>query len=145
MALAKALQKFIDRAKDCDAYWVEKTKLDFAMSLENQRRVSGMTYAALAKKIATSAAYITKVFRGESNLTIESMVKLARATGGRLNIEVVDASTQPMIWNATHRPQRDRGDDGRPVFHRTAAAQTMFVKNGMAAPNEYWKDFKAAA
>jgi transcriptional regulator with XRE-family HTH domain len=35
--------------------------------------------------MGTSAAYISKVFRGDNNLTIESMVKLARATGGQLD------------------------------------------------------------
>jgi transcriptional regulator with XRE-family HTH domain len=44
----------------------------------------------IANKLSTSAAYISKVFRGDTNLTIESMVKLARATGGRIEINIVD-------------------------------------------------------
>lgn len=98
MALSKALQKFVEQARSTDSYWVEKAKLEYSAALEKQRKSSGLTYAALAKKIGTSAAYITKVFRGDSNLTIESMVKLARASGGRLNIEVVHGESQALQW-----------------------------------------------
>ena len=60
-----------------------------ALALEQQRRAAGLSYADLAKKMGTSAAYISKVFRGETNLTIESMVKLARATGGQLDARIL--------------------------------------------------------
>lgn len=83
-----ALDKIIERDKQSDSYWVEEAKLDFAFSLEDQRRRSGLTYSAIARHLDVTKAYISKVFRGDANLTIESMVKLARATGGRLTIKV---------------------------------------------------------
>ncbi len=98
MSFSKALQRFSELAKGKDAYWIEQAKLDFSMALESQRRAAGMTYSAIAKKIGTSAAYITKVFRGDANLTIESMVKLARSTGGRVNIQIVDEHTDAQRW-----------------------------------------------
>lgn len=99
MKLSKAIQKFVDRAKEGDSYWVEKTKLDFSLSLEKQRRVVGMSYAAIARKINSSAAYVTKIFRGDVNMTIESMVKLARATGGQLQIQIMDEKASARIWD----------------------------------------------
>lgn len=99
MRLSKELQAFAEEAKKSDAYWFEQAKLAFAIALEKQRVAVELTYAAVAKKIGTSAAYISKVFRGDSNVTIETMVKLARATGGQLKIEVVDASTPQVVWN----------------------------------------------
>lgn len=102
MLVNKKLADFISKAKESDTYWVEKAKLDFAISLEGQRRKAGMTCADLAKKIASSAAYISKVFRGDSNMTIESMVKLARAAGAQLEIKVVDQqekkAEKPADW-----------------------------------------------
>ncbi len=89
MTLNKKLKAFVDEAKETDAYWVESAKLEFALALEQQRRAAGLSYADLAKKMGTSAAYISKVFRGETNLTIESMVKLARATGGQLDARIL--------------------------------------------------------
>jgi len=89
MTLSKKLKAFVDEAKQTDAYWVESAKLEFALALEQQRRAAGLSYADLAKKMGTSAAYISKVFRGDTNLTIESMVKLARATGGQLDARIL--------------------------------------------------------
>lgn len=88
--------------------------------MEKQRKGAGLTYAALAKKIGTSAAYITKVFRGDSNLTIESMVKLARASGGRLNIEVVYGKSQVRRWESM-----TKYDQARRVTRMTANTATV--------------------
>ena len=59
-----------------------------------------LSYADLAEKIGTSAAYITKVFRGDANFTIESMAKLSRATGGKLHIRIIDdnAIVDSSVW-----------------------------------------------
>lgn len=92
MAINKKLAAYLAERKRTDAYWVESVKLDFAMALEKQIRISGLSYANLAKKIGTSAAYISKVFRGDTNMTIETMVKLSRASGARLQIEIVNDS-----------------------------------------------------
>ena len=89
---------FLEEAKQSDTYWVEKAKLDFAIKLEKQRRSTVMTYSAIAKKIATSGAYITKIFRGDTNVTIETMVKLARATGGQLDINIIDTAAATATW-----------------------------------------------
>ena len=99
MTLNKALRKFVDMAKTDDGHWVELAKLEFSSALEKQRRVAGINYTGIAKKIGSSAAYITKVFRGDSNLTIESMVKLARATGGNLRIQIVNEAPVVHRWD----------------------------------------------
>lgn len=88
MKLSKALQAAEDRAKQHDSYWFERAKLDFAIMLEDRRRIAGLSYKALAENLNTSPAYVTKIFRGDANLTIESMVKLARAVGSQLAIDL---------------------------------------------------------
>lgn len=85
------LDKFIEESRDRDVYWVEKAKLDFAFSLEEQRRRSGKKPADIAKALKVSRAYISKVFRGDVNFTIESMVKLARAVGADLTVRATHA------------------------------------------------------
>lgn len=99
MKLDTGLQASMEEHKKTDGYWIEKAKLDFSMSLEHQLRIAKMNYAALGKKLGTSAAYITKIFRGDSNVTIESMVKLARATGGELDIQIVDRTPATVQWD----------------------------------------------
>jgi transcriptional regulator with XRE-family HTH domain len=99
MKMNKALRAMLETAQQSDSYWVEQAKLDFALALEQRRRAANMTGADIAEKIGTSAAYISKVFRGDSNYTIETMVKLARATGGQLDIRLLDEHAAPILWN----------------------------------------------
>lgn len=98
MKISTKIQTALINLQNEDEYWFEELKLDFVMSLEKQRRISGISYADLAKKIQKSPAYISKVFRGDTNLTIESMVKLARAVGANLSIELVDQAISSKIW-----------------------------------------------
>lgn len=99
--ISKALRQFVTDARKTDAYWVEATKLQFAMALEERREAAGMTCKALADKIEASGAYISKVFRGDSNMTIESMVKLARATGGHLVVRIADSEAEAHLWDSS--------------------------------------------
>lgn len=100
MKLSNALKAFIEESVKDDVYWVERAKLDFARGIELQRRRSGLTYKQVAERIKSSAAYVSKVFRGDSNLTIESMVKLANATNGCLEVRVVPKEEALAGWTA---------------------------------------------
>ncbi len=106
MKLSQSLHNFKEETQKLDTYWVEKAKLDFAKALEQRRKYNQIQYSVIANKLSTSAAYISKVFRGDTNLTIESMVKLARATGGRIEINIVDedGSTRLSV-NQTPKPK----------------------------------------
>ncbi len=87
MAL-RSFKKLLAEAKFHDGYWIEKVKLNFSMELNRFFKQSGLSQTALAEKLNTSPAYITKVFRGDANFTIETMVKLARSVGGELQIHI---------------------------------------------------------
>jgi transcriptional regulator with XRE-family HTH domain len=102
MKLSKSLKTYLDTARKTDSYWVEKAKLDFSISLDSQREYAKITYADIAKGLGSSPAYISKVFRGDSNLTIESMVKLARSAGGQVEIRIVDNAAAVSRWDLTH-------------------------------------------
>ncbi len=67
---------------------IEAAKIDFAVDLAHQMGREGLKKRDLATKLGTSAAYATKVLRGDANLTIDSMVRLARAAGGTLHIHI---------------------------------------------------------
>ena len=88
--LSKNLSSFVESAKNDDFYWVEKIKLDFAIELDRCRRDLNMTASEFAKELGVSRAYMSKLFRGDVNLTIKSMVKLARAVGARISLSTHD-------------------------------------------------------
>lgn len=75
-------------AKKTDAYWVEKAILQFTMDLYAEMEKQRKSKSDLAALLGTSPAYITKVFRGNANFTIESMIKLTRALDCHLDIKV---------------------------------------------------------
>lgn len=136
MRLSKVIQNFVEKAKESDGYWVERTKLDFSLGLEKQRRVARMSYADIARKIGSSAAYVTKVFRGDANMTIESMVKLARATGGQLHIQIVDEQASTRRWDQFSR---------KPQTHSTKNSATIYNFQNIIPTKHVWPSNQAAA
>ena len=47
-----ALTMFAEKAKERDAFWVERAKLQFAVSLERQRRAAGLPMLLLPRSWA---------------------------------------------------------------------------------------------
>jgi transcriptional regulator with XRE-family HTH domain len=88
MKTGKSFASLFAKARERDAYWVEKNILAFTAELYRLVEAGNLSRADLARRLGTSPAYITKVFRGDVNFTVESMVKLARAAGGMLHIHV---------------------------------------------------------
>lgn len=73
-----------------DEFWTEYAILEFTTRLSQAMKQKGITKAELARRMETSQAYITKVFRGDTNLTIASMVKLARCAEMEFHTELKD-------------------------------------------------------
>jgi transcriptional regulator with XRE-family HTH domain len=116
MKLSKNLSSFVENAKKEDFYWVEKLKLDFALELDRRRRALDMTGTEFAKELGVSRAYVSKVFRGDANLTIESMVKIARAAGARVSLSMVDENLperqhRSQWWASTMNASRAANHD----------------------------------
>lgn len=83
-----------------DDFWVETAILDFTLDLHAEMKRQRKTNADLAAIIGSSPAYITKVFRGEANFTIKSMVKLSRALGCQLHLKVSHSDYKISWFNA---------------------------------------------
>lgn len=103
MKASRSISSFLAKAQERDSYWVEHAKLEVSLAMERERRKSGLSYKSLAEKLGTSPAYISKVFRGDANLTIETMVKLARTLGCQLELDLKERvqETQALhVWSA---------------------------------------------
>lgn len=83
-----SFKKLLAKAKERDEYWVAKAISDFTDDLQRLMEQRDVNKAELARRIESSPAYITKVMRGDTNFTVESMVRLARALDGQLCIHV---------------------------------------------------------
>lgn len=75
-------------AKQHDAYWVADTIYHFTKELHNLTEVNKISRAELARRLQVSPAYITKIFRGDVNFTIDTMLRIARAVGAKLHLHL---------------------------------------------------------
>ena len=112
----------LDRFRDTLDYELANVEMDFTDSLEALMQRRGVNKSELARRIDTSPAYITKILRGSSNFTLETMVKLVRALNGELHVRAcakeddarwfhaiksrpAPASPENLRRNMTHRTQ----------------------------------------
>jgi transcriptional regulator with XRE-family HTH domain len=75
------------------AYWDAWLIGDFAEELSERMRQENISRSALAKKLGTSQAYITKILRGDTNFTIRSMTQLARAVNSVVRVHLAPAGS----------------------------------------------------
>lgn len=64
-------------------------KIDFAVAVENALNFAEKKRVDLARDLQVSPARITKVLRGDSNLTMEVMHKIAMALNHKIHINLV--------------------------------------------------------
>ena len=94
-------KELFDRAKKSDSYWVEKAILEFTEDIYAEMKRQGKSYSDMARILGTSPAYITKVFRGNANFTIQSMVKLSRALGCRFHARAIHENNNVNWFHVT--------------------------------------------
>jgi transcriptional regulator with XRE-family HTH domain len=112
----KSFKTLIETAKQRNSYWFETAKLEFSVELNRMFKRSGITQAELANKIDSSPAYVTKVFRGDTNFTIETMVKLASAVDGELHILITPKNVTAKWFNeltSLSSEQRDNDETAK--------------------------------
>jgi len=84
----KLFKELFDQAKTRNTYWVGSLILDFTEGLHKLMEANGISRSELARRLGVSPAYITKVLRGNVNFTLDSMVRLVRAAGGEVSLQV---------------------------------------------------------
>ncbi len=73
-----------------DSFWAETAKIEFVSELYGLMEKKGLSKADFARILGKSQPYVTKIFRGDANFTIDSMVRLSRAVGCRLHIHLAE-------------------------------------------------------
>ena len=99
------------------AYQAEKLAVGFLAELTALMQAHEVTNAELARRVGVSPAYITKVFRGPSNLSIETLAKLADAVGGEVRLRLARHKPKAVAPSAriAASPARPTGVRDRPT------------------------------
>lgn len=84
-------------------YWVEYLKLVFGEEVGRLMDERGMSQAELARKLDVSRAYITRLFRGTFNPTVETLVKVALALDARVALHLHSCHAD-VRWLDVSRP-----------------------------------------
>jgi transcriptional regulator with XRE-family HTH domain len=89
---AKTFADLYEEAERHDDYWVAGLVHDFTESLVQRMEEQGVSRALLARRLGTSQAYVTKILRGDVNFTLATLVKLARAVGAQVRLDLEPGS-----------------------------------------------------
>lgn len=94
----------IDRIRASEEYDVQYAMLEFSEAVIRRMAEVGVSKSDLAKRLGKSKAYVTKVLRGDANLTVRTQIALCRALGGYLKAQLVSDRDytvgEIMYWNA---------------------------------------------
>lgn len=132
----KTFRSLLEDAKQRDTYWAGKAIQDFIEDLWRLMEDQGVNKAELARRIGKTPAYVTKVFRGTSNFTIESMVKLAHALDGQLCIHVGRKESQVRWFDVISRPPVQVEQRAEDWFKRPVETEVREIQALGVPPNE---------
>lgn len=79
---------FFQELESSDEFHNEGAKLEFALELKRMMEETATKRADLAMRLKVSRPMISKLLRGDANVTIETMVKACRAVGGKLFLKI---------------------------------------------------------
>ncbi|MBA7656583.1 hypothetical protein ES703_64509 [subsurface metagenome] len=88
---------FQEGLKDNIDYLLEEQKVEILEEIILIMEKKSITRAELARRLGTTRAYITKLFRMNINFTIESLVKIAHSVGSKISIHFHQPEAIP-IW-----------------------------------------------
>src|SRR6266496_4996090 len=75
----KEIQAALKAARETHEYRAEGASIEFTNAMLTRMRQVGVSRSKLAAKIGVNPAYISKILRGDSNFSLETMVKIANA------------------------------------------------------------------
>ena len=87
------------------AYKTEAAVLEFTEELVARMESQGVSRADLARKIGCSPAYVTKILRGSTNFTLETMVKIADALDCMVRTHLQVDGTRTRWFDLAERAQ----------------------------------------
>jgi len=102
----KSFAALYAKVESTPAYQAEKLAVDFLAELNAFMQATEMTNAELARRVRVSPAYITKLFRGSSNLSIETLTKFADAIGCKVHLHLAKQSADVRWFDVFQQPHR---------------------------------------
>lgn len=121
--MKKTFCNLLERAKKSLTYRKEKAILRFTSDIYQAMKSKSQSKADLARLLGTSQAYITKIFLGDANFTLETMVKLANAVDRDLEIKISPRNAKGNFIHSPNSAWSDRiENEVRPTNENISAS-----------------------
>ena len=88
MSKSNEYRGFLASVRSSIGYWKSYSLLQFTLSLARIMRLEKVSGKKLASRLGISAAQVSKVLRGNENVTMETMAKFADALGAVVYVHV---------------------------------------------------------
>ena len=116
--MAKSFGELYAKAELTAGYHAERMAIGFLAELQAQMKARGMSNSDLARAAEVSPAYISKLFRGPSNVSLETVAKLAMAVDCRPHLHLADHKARVRWFDVIHgRGQPPARAPGASRFH----------------------------
>jgi transcriptional regulator with XRE-family HTH domain len=101
----ESYREFIGRVESTVEYKVDVAALEFVDELVRAMRLAGVNQAELARRLAASEPYVSKVLRGDTNFTLATMVKLATAVESDIRVHLAPIGSTVYWYDLITSPQ----------------------------------------
>jgi transcriptional regulator with XRE-family HTH domain len=82
------IQAALKAARETHEYRAEGASIEFTNAMVTRMREAGVSRSELARMIKATPAYISKILRGATNFSLDSMVKIANALNCELRLHL---------------------------------------------------------
>jgi transcriptional regulator with XRE-family HTH domain len=108
----RSYQELTEKFDSDPRYWVESMRFDFVEEVERMMEERGVTRAELARRLNSSPAYVTQMFKGLFNPTLLTLAKVALALDARVELKLASrqasSGKSSVLARPARRPKRQR-------------------------------------
>ena len=104
--MAKSFDELYKRWEKTPGFHAERMAVALLAELNSRMKACGMSNCDLARAADVSPAYITKLFRGPSNVSLETIAKLALAVGCRPHVHLAVEGAQVRWFDVMQRREQ---------------------------------------
>jgi transcriptional regulator with XRE-family HTH domain len=90
----KSFKELYARSSEDADYLAEQLKVNFLAAITHRMGAQGVSKSELARRTGTTPAYITKIFSGPTNVSAQTMAKLAFALNAKVKFDFEDLPLQ---------------------------------------------------
>ena len=108
------IQAALKTARETHEYRAEGASIEFTNAMLTRMRQIGVSRSKLAAKIGVNPAYISKILRGDTNFSLETMVKIANALESEFRCQLQPVRDNSQSFDG-HRANRRKTGSHLPI------------------------------